>query len=125
MQRLRDDLLARAVLTSDQHICVRRPDSRHRLKDGSHGWSRGNKVRSTRRAQNAILRLQPLRSFLAAVEFHLGSQNTQQPRVLPWLLNKISSAAPHCLYSEIDIAPRGHHHDRQLSIYLLDPCYEV
>ena len=78
-----------------------------------------------RRAQNAILRLQPLRSFLAAVEFHLGSQNTQQPRVLPWLLNKISSAAPHCLYSEIDIAPRGHHHDRQLSIYLLDPCYEV
>src|SRR5437763_12209508 len=125
MQRLGDDLLPRAVLSCDQHICIRWPHPRHCLKNCSHRWSRGNKVRSTGRAQNAILRLQPLCSLLAAVQLHLVSKNAQEPRVLPRLLDEISSTAAHRLYCEIDVAPRGHYHYRQLSIYLLHTCYEV
>ncbi len=119
MQCLSNDLFARPVLSGDEHVGVGGPNPRHRLEHRSHRRCRSNKVRSPWSTQNAILRLQPPGSLLAAMQFHLGSQNTQQPRILPRLLDKVSCAAPHRLYRKVDAAPRRHHHHGQLRIYFL------
>ena len=48
-----------------------------------------------------------------------------QPLILPWLLDKIASAALHALNRKIDVAPRGHHDDGQTRVDLLNARQQI
>ena len=76
-------------------------------------------------AQRDVLGFQTTATAQCFGEFDLRTQDCEQTRVVPWLLNKVARAAAHCFDCKIDAAPGGHDHDGQRRIHCADSCEQV
>ena len=113
MDRLCNDFLAGAVFAGDQDIRVRRTDPGDQLQNRTHRLGLRNHRRASIGAQQLILSLEPLLVPAPLAEFRLRSNNREQPRVVPWLLNEVAGAMLHRFDGKIDAAPRGHDDNRK------------
>ena len=111
VQHPRDHFLAGAGLAGDQHVGIRRAHARDQLQHRLHRRRFRNHRRQIVRAQQSILRLQPLPACAAPRSSSIWVRRiARQARVFPGLLNEIARAAAHGFDRQFDAAP-GRHHD--------------
>src|SRR5207248_5914771 len=101
-------LLAGAVLAQDEHVGVRRPDPLHELEHRLHRGRLGNQLGETFPPQGAILALELLAAPQRPPELDVGAERGEQPAVVPWLLDEITSAPAHRLDGALAPAPGAH-----------------
>src|SRR5260370_25622542 len=111
MQGPRHNLFSRAVLAGDQDMRVGRSNAGYGLEDGLHERGRGNELGTSLSLQQAILRGKPLGALQCSAQVNLGPEDSQQPLVLPWLLDEVTGPTAHGLHCQLDVRPRGHDND--------------
>ncbi len=125
VQQLGHDLLARAVLSGDQNVGVRRPHLRNQLQHRLHRRRPGHELRQALGPQQAVLHLQLPRPPQRLVQLGMDADQADQPLILPRLLDKVASSPLDAFYRQPDVAPGRHDDDRQARIDLLDARQQV
>jgi hypothetical protein len=120
----RNETLAAAALTRDQHVRVRRRDTLDGLQHGLHRGRVGDQC-LTGALELAILRFKRPCALQRAAKRHLRAQHREQPLVVPRLLDEVLSAAAHAFDGEVDRAPRRHQHDRRVRVEGADPSHGI
>src|SRR5258707_14803127 len=125
MQGLCDDFLASAMLSGDEHVGVGRSDARNQLKYRLHGRRFGDQSRTRFGAKQTILRFKTRSVTQSLPKIDLSSQNAQEPRVFPGLLQEVACATTHCFNRHFYTAPGSHNHDGETTVDNLDSAEEV
>ena len=125
MQPARDDALAGAVLAEDQHVRIGRRDAIELREHALHRRRFGDEFLVGFVAQDFVFAFQPRRFTARNGQRELVADHAHEALVVPWLLDEIAGAVPHRLDREIDRAPRGHHHDGEIRVELLDLAQEI
>ncbi len=101
------------------------PDARDHLQHGLHRLRLGHQLRQAFAAKQRVLRFEALALPERLTELDLGTDDREQPRVVPRLLNEVAGAAAHGLDRHFHAAPRRHHHHRQRRIDALAARQQV
>jgi hypothetical protein len=116
VQGRRDDALAGAVLSGDEHVGVGGSDSGHQFENGAHRRRLREQVGGRLVAQRAVLGLQALTAPNGARQLGLRADDRDQALVVPGLLHEVPGPAAHRLHGNVDRAPGRHHDHRQRGI---------
>src|SRR5262249_60285095 len=100
-----------AVFTCDQHICIRRSDTSHQLQYRLHSRGLRDERWTAVGAEQVIFGLETLLFSEASSKLHLSSNDAQEPRIFPRLLDEVTCTSPHRFDGEVDAPPGGHHDD--------------
>src|ERR1700752_394843 len=111
MKSLRYDFLAGAVLSSDENVGVGRPDARNQFEDRLHRCGFGNEGWTRLGAKQAILRFETRSMTQRLPQIDLRTQDAEEPRIFPRLLQKVPCPATHRFNGDFDAAPGSHHND--------------
>lgn len=110
VEGLGDDFFAGAVLAGDEDVGIRGPmrvmRSRTERMAGAEAMKSG--VPS---AQEPVLGLEQGGAAECAVELTLGTQDGEQPRVVPWLLDEVRRATAHGFDIQVDVGEGGRDDD--------------
>ena len=97
MQRLRNNLLSRAMLARDKHVGVRGPYTGNQFQGGTHDGRFCDQGGTAFRPQEPILGLQALSPPQRTAQVDLRPQDGQEAGIVPGLLEK--SRAPRRMVS--------------------------
>ena len=70
--------------------------------------------------ENFVFGFEVLAPPQGARQLHLRSQNREQPRVVPRLLDEIARAGAHGVHRKVNVRPGGHHHHRESGVERLN-----